>query len=104
MIDKDSLIIKYTSNLGTGLGLNVAPEKKKRVEFEIKSVISVTELFLSLNHIFIICVCLVAQSYLTLHDPVDYSPLGASVRGIFLPRILEWVAITCFKGFSRPKD
>lgn len=28
MIDKDSLIIKYTSNLGMGLGLNVAPEKK----------------------------------------------------------------------------
>ena len=31
MINKDSLIIKYTSNLGMGLGLNVAPEKKGRI-------------------------------------------------------------------------
>ena len=77
---------------------------KKREEFEIQSVISVTELFLSWNHILIIGVCLVAQSYLTPHNPMDYSPLGSSVHGIFLARIPEWVAVFCFKGFSRPKD
>ena len=32
-----------------------------------------------------------AQSYLTLSDPMDYSPLGSSVHGILQARILEWV-------------
>ena len=37
------------------------------------------------------CVCvLIAQSCLTLHDPMDYSPLGSSVHGILQARILEW--------------
>ena len=37
---------------------------------------------------------LVTQSCLTLCDPMDYSPPGSSVRGIFQARILEWVAIS----------
>ena len=32
---------------------------------------------------------LVTQSCLTLCDPVDWGPLGSSVRGIFQARILE---------------
>ena len=35
----------------------------------------------------------VAQSYLTLSDPMDYSPPGSSVHGIFQARVLEWGAI-----------
>ena len=35
----------------------------------------------------------VAQSYLTLYDPVDYSPPGSSVHGILQARILKWVAM-----------
>ena len=35
----------------------------------------------------------VAQSCLTPSDPMDYSPLGPSVHGIFQARVLEWVAI-----------
>ena len=34
---------------------------------------------------------LVAQSYLTLCDPMDGSPPGSSVHGISQARILEWV-------------
>ena len=34
----------------------------------------------------------VAQSCLTLCDPVDHSPPGSSVHGILQARILEWVA------------
>ena len=34
----------------------------------------------------------VAQSFPTLHDPMDCSPLGSSVHGILQVRILEWVA------------
>ena len=33
------------------------------------------------------------QSYLTLCNPMDGSPAGSSVCGIFQARILEWVAI-----------
>ena len=35
----------------------------------------------------------VAQSCLTLSDPVDGSPPGSSVHGIFQARVLEWVTI-----------
>ena len=41
----------------------------------------------------------VAQSYLTLSDPMDYSPPGSSIHGIFQARVLEWVAI----AFSKEK-
>ena len=36
---------------------------------------------------------LVAQLCPTLCDPMDCSPLGFSVHGIFQPRILAWVVI-----------
>ena len=35
----------------------------------------------------------VAQSCLTLGDPMDSSPPGSSVHGIFQARVLEWGAI-----------
>ena len=34
-----------------------------------------------------------AQSCLTLYDPMDYSTPGSSVCGILQVKILEWVAI-----------
>ena len=40
----------------------------------------------------------------TLCDPMDYSPPGSSVRGIFQARILEWVAMPSSKGSSQPRD
>ena len=46
----------------------------------------------------------VAQSCLTLCYPVDCSPPGSSVHGIFQARILEWVAISFSRGSSRPRD
>ena len=36
---------------------------------------------------------LIAQSCLTLCDPIDCSTAGLSVHGILQARILEWVAI-----------
>ena len=36
----------------------------------------------------------VAQSCLTLCDPMDCTPPGTSVHEIFQARILEWVAIS----------
>merc|ERR1719295_826701 len=35
----------------------------------------------------------VAQLCLTLRDPIDCSPPGSSIHGIFQARVLEWVAI-----------
>ena len=35
----------------------------------------------------------VAQSCLTLSDPMDCSPPGSSIHGIFQARLLEWGAI-----------
>ena len=38
----------------------------------------------------------VAQSCLTLSDPMDCSPPGSSVHGIFQARVLEWGAIAFY--------
>ena len=42
----------------------------------------------------------VAQSCLTLFDPMDCSPPGSSVHGISQARILEWIAISFSRGSS----
>ena len=46
----------------------------------------------------------VAQLCPTLCDPMDCSQLGFLVHGIFQARVLEWVAISFFRGSSRPSD
>ena len=52
-----------------------------------------------------VCVCvLVAQSCLTLCDPIDCSPPGSSVHGILQARILEWVAIPFSRRSSQARD
>ena len=51
-----------------------------------------------------VCVCLVIQACSILFDPMDYSPPGSSVRGIFQARIVEWVAISSSRGSSQPRD
>jgi len=45
----------------------------------------------------------VAQSCLTLCDPVDCSLPGSSIHGILQARILEWVAISFSRGSSWPR-
>ena len=46
----------------------------------------------------------VTQSCLTLCDPMDCSPPGSSVHGVFQARILEWGAISFSRGSSQPRD
>ena len=48
-------------------------------------------------------IVLVAQSCLTLYDPMDCSPPSSSVRGIFQARTLEWIAIPFSRGSSQPE-
>ena len=40
----------------------------------------------------------IAQSCLTLRDPMDCSPPGSSIHGIFQARVLEWGAIAFSKS------
>ena len=49
-------------------------------------------------------VCMHARSYLTLCDPLDCSPPGSSVHGIFQARMLEWVAISYSRRSSLLRD
>ena len=44
--------------------------------------------------------CSVTQSCPSLCDPMDCSPLGSFVHGIFQARILEWVATSSSRGSS----
>ena len=44
----------------------------------------------------------VAQSCLTLHDPMDRSLPGSSVHGIFQARILEWVFLSSSRDLPDP--
>ena len=47
-----------------------------------------------------VVVALVAQSCLTLWDPMDCNLRGSSVHGILQARILEWVAMPSSRGSS----
>ena len=49
-----------------------------------------------------VCVC--TQSCQIVCDPMDCSPPGSSVHGIFQVRILDWVAISYSRGSSQPRD
>ena len=44
------------------------------------------------------------EKSLSLCDPMDCSPPGSSVRGIFQARVLEWVSISFSRGSSWPRD
>ena len=46
----------------------------------------------------------VAQSCLTLCDPMDCSPPGSSVHGILQTTILGWVAISLSRESSQPSN
>ena len=46
----------------------------------------------------------VAQSCLTLRDPMDCSLPGSSIHGIFQARVLEWVAIAFSDIRAREKS
>ena len=51
-----------------------------------------------------VCMCVLAKACLTLCDPMDCGPSGSSVHGVFLARIVKWVAISYSRGSSQPRD
>ena len=52
----------------------------------------------------VIYLCSVSQSCPPLWNPMNCSPPGSSVHGIFQGRIPEWVAIFYSRGSSWPRD
>ena len=64
--------------------------------------IQVYHYHLSKFHIYaLVCVCEVTQSCPTLSDPMDCSPSGSSVHGVFQARVLEWGAIAFSNTYIR---
>ena len=53
---------------------------------------------------FRVCVCVCAQSCLTLCNTMDCGPPGSSVHGTLQAITLEWVAISYSRGSSQPRD
>ena len=43
-------------------------------------------------------------SHIWLWDPIDYSPPGSSVHGIFHVHGMEWVAMPSSRGSSQPRE
>ena len=55
--------------------------------------------------IVLVCVCVRNHfSCVRLCDPMDWGPPGSSVHGTLQARILEWLAISSSRGYSRPRD
>ena len=50
------------------------------------------------------CCCLVTKSSWTLCNPMDCSPPGSSVHGIFQARILEWLPFPSPEDLPWPRD
>ena len=48
--------------------------------------------------------CVVTKLCPTLCNPLECSPLRSSVHGISQAIILEWIAISFFRGSSQPRD
>ena len=69
---------------------------------------STNEWWMMVCHIFIIYlsndiyICML--SHVQLFDPMNCSPPGSSVHGIFQARTLEWVAVSYSRGSSQLKD
>ena len=68
--------------------------------------ISFSNLYIRYIHIIYTCVvCMLScQSCLTLCNPMDCSPPGSSVHGVFQARILEWVAISYSRESFWPRN
>ena len=80
-----------------------SPQVAKVLEFQLQHQ-SFQWIFSRHNMGLCVCMCSVAQLCPVLCNPMDYSPPDSSVHGIILARILVCVAISSFKGSSRPRD
>ena len=68
------------------------------------SYVPLCSLYIFCSQVCTVHACSVAQSCLTLCDPMDCIPPGSFVHGILQARILEWVAISSSRRSSQPRD
>ena len=69
----------------------------------LKEMISMNKKETDTKIFFAVCVCVPSVVFNSL-QPHGVGPSGSSVRGIFQARILEWVAIFCFRGSLQPRE
>ena len=61
--------------------------------------------FKNIFNYFYPCACMLSRSVVSDSlRPMGCSPPGSSVHGILQARILEWIAISSFRGSSQPRD
>ena len=61
-------------------------------------------IFLVIFHMVVIVCLLVTHPHPIICDPMDCCLPDSSVCGILQARILEWVAVSFFRGSSQPRD
>ena len=76
----------------------------KEPEVNVNSLILLTLLMGIYNGVCVYVCMLVAQSCLTLCNPMDCSVPDSSIHGILQARILKWVTIRFSRGSSQPRD
>jgi len=76
----------------------------KEPEVNVNSLILLTLLMGIYNGVCVYVCMLVAQSCLTLCNPMDCSVPDSSIHGILQARILKWVTIHFSRGSSQPRD
>ena len=54
--------------------------------------------------IYLLLLLFFTKSYLTLCNPIDVSPQVPLSMGFFQVKILEWVAVSFFRGFFPPRN
>ena len=72
-----------------------------RVPIFVVSVCRISYFLIEAESLHSVCV---SQLCPILFDPMDCSPPGSSLHGIFRARMLEWIAISFSRGSFRPRD
>ena len=77
---------------------------KRMQEHSLRKCVKDWCLLLKTSRVYVVCVCVLLRSCLTLCDPADCSPPGSSVHGISQAGILEWVGVSFSRGSSQSRD
>ena len=70
--------------------------------FPVMNLINLISQCWCVDYIFVLCAQ--SLSHVQLCNPMNCSPPGSSVHGIFQARILEWIAISFSRGSFQPRD
>ena len=88
--------------------ISIAEKLEDSIDFATELIFAEVQIYTDHNsHTTYVYDCMqaysVVQSCPTLCNPMDCSPPGSSVHGIFQARILEWVAISSSRGSSQSR-